>query len=288
MLSDMDLLDEPDIPQLPDWILDLDQRAEHRTTEHDGCAIQWRIWGEGPPLALLHGGHGSWRHWVRNIDTLAQHYRVMAVDLPSFGDSAIYMTEDLHDYARIVAQGATDLAGTDTPMRTAGFSFGSVIGSLMLKHFDQGVARHVMLGSPILGRTHPVTDRLKKWKGMPIPEHRAAAHANNVGELMLTGPDSVTDEATAIQMSHAEQARGMYRGLFRKLDVPADIAAWDGELTVIYGDRDAITCQHLDERRAKVAEIKPDAEFHVIPDTGHWVQYQAADAVHEIMLRRLA
>lgn len=281
----MDDLDEPDIPVLPDWIHALEARAETPVTRAGGIELQWRIWGEGEPLVLLHGGHGSWQHWVRNIEPLSEHFRVMAVDLPAFGDSDSYETDDLHDYAGLVAEGLDTLA-PGVPVRGAGFSFGSVIGSLMLKQVRAGVESWALLGSPILGGRTEVGARLRKWRGMPIPEHRAAAHAHNVGELMLTGPDSVTDEATAIQMAHAEKARGMFRGLFSKLDVPAELAGYEGELTVIYGDRDAIAGDHLDERRETIATLRPDAEFHVIPGAGHWVQYMAPDRVNDILLRR--
>lgn len=281
----LDDLDEPDIPMLPDWIHDLEARAETPVTRAGGVALQWHVWGEGRPVVLLHGGHGSWQHWVRNIEPLSRHFRVMAVDLPSFGDSDSYETEDLHDYAGLVAQGLGELAPGE-PVRGAGFSFGSVIGSLMLKQVAAGVESWALLGSPILGGRTEVGARLKKWRGMPIPEHRAAAHAHNVGELMLTGPESITDEATAIQMAHAEKARGMFRGLFSKLDVPAELAAFPGKLTVIYGERDSIAENHLEERAANIARVRPDAEFHVIPGAGHWVQYMAADPVNEILMRR--
>ena len=32
----------------------------------DGSLV-WRVWGSGPPLILLHGGYGSWTHWIRNV-----------------------------------------------------------------------------------------------------------------------------------------------------------------------------------------------------------------------------
>lgn len=291
MLSDdfdFDDDDIADIPSLPDWILDLEARAETPVTRTDGFGLQWHVWGEGRPLALLHGGHGSWMHWVRNVDALVgQGFRVMAVDLPSFGRSDTFHTEDLEDVARMVAGGLAELAPGES-VQMAGFSFGSVVGAITAKHVDAGVAHLAMLGSPLLGQRHSVGEDLAKWRGMPIPVHRAAAHAQNVGLLMLTGPDSVTDEATAIQMAHAELARGKHRGLFEKLDVPGDLSRMEGDLTVIYGSRDALTWRHLDERRENVARYKPGSEFHVIPDVGHWVQYQAADEVNEILSRRFA
>jgi alpha-beta hydrolase superfamily lysophospholipase len=50
----------------------------------------WHAWGpdNAPTFVLLHGGSGSWTHWIRNIEPLvAEGYRVLAVDLPGFGDS---------------------------------------------------------------------------------------------------------------------------------------------------------------------------------------------------------
>ena len=40
------------------------------------------------PLILLHGGHGSWEHWARNTDSLAQHFHVFVPDMPGFGESS--------------------------------------------------------------------------------------------------------------------------------------------------------------------------------------------------------
>src|SRR5712691_9914772 len=50
-------------------------------------AMVWRIWGEGPPLVLLHGASGSWTHWIRNVRPLAARFRVLVPDMPGYGDS---------------------------------------------------------------------------------------------------------------------------------------------------------------------------------------------------------
>src|SRR5713101_4198486 len=54
----------------------------------DGTMV-WRCWGGGPPLVLLHGGYGSWMHWIRNVPPLSRQFRVIAPDLPGLGESAI-------------------------------------------------------------------------------------------------------------------------------------------------------------------------------------------------------
>jgi pimeloyl-ACP methyl ester carboxylesterase len=43
--------------------------------------------GTGPPLVLLHGIGMSRRAWSPVIDVLAEHFDVIAVDLPDFGES---------------------------------------------------------------------------------------------------------------------------------------------------------------------------------------------------------
>ena len=61
---------------------------KERTPCGDG-SIVWRVWGAGEPLLLLHGGSGSWRHWVRNIEPLSRHFELWVPDIPGLGDSAM-------------------------------------------------------------------------------------------------------------------------------------------------------------------------------------------------------
>src|SRR5439155_143978 len=44
--------------------------------------------GSGPDLVLFHGGMGSWKHWIRNIEPLATRFTVHALDHPAYGASA--------------------------------------------------------------------------------------------------------------------------------------------------------------------------------------------------------
>jgi 2-hydroxy-6-oxonona-2,4-dienedioate hydrolase len=53
----------------------LDNLSNQSEIEVDGVKIVWREWGSGSPLVLLHGGSGSWNHWVKNIAFLVKHNR---------------------------------------------------------------------------------------------------------------------------------------------------------------------------------------------------------------------
>ncbi len=61
--------------------------AEMRTVTLDG--VTWRYWvaGSGPPLLLIHGFMGYSFSWRFNMQPLAQHFTVYAVDLPGTGFS---------------------------------------------------------------------------------------------------------------------------------------------------------------------------------------------------------
>lgn len=61
-----------DIAQAQQHIERLDAIAEHRSIAFmQGRAMRWRIFENGEPLVLIHGGHGSWLHWIRNIEALS-------------------------------------------------------------------------------------------------------------------------------------------------------------------------------------------------------------------------
>lgn len=61
--------------------------AEERVITIDG--VNWRYWfaGSGPPLLLIHGFMGYAFSWRFNMEPLAKHFSVYAMDLPGCGFS---------------------------------------------------------------------------------------------------------------------------------------------------------------------------------------------------------
>jgi pimeloyl-ACP methyl ester carboxylesterase len=55
---------------------------ELRELEVDGTASRFRVFGDGPPVVLVHGLSGSWRWWSAVAERLAERRRVSLLDLP--------------------------------------------------------------------------------------------------------------------------------------------------------------------------------------------------------------
>src|SRR5438093_3362521 len=61
---------------------------ESRTVTVDGINIHYVCGGSGPPLVLMHGlGSSAAVEFYYNLEPLAAHHRVLAIDLPGFGKS---------------------------------------------------------------------------------------------------------------------------------------------------------------------------------------------------------
>jgi len=75
---------------------------ESRWLKIDDHNIHYVEMGAGFPLLLLHGGANDWRGWEKNIEALAQHYRVIAPDIVGFGKSdkskSVYGIDDFVNY----------------------------------------------------------------------------------------------------------------------------------------------------------------------------------------------
>lgn len=130
----------------------LQSQAERITTPCGAGHMVWHAWGSGRPLVLLHGGSGSWTHWLRNIEPLvAVGRRVIAADLPGFGDSAVPATgSDADALPEPLQAGLAHIVG-DAAVDVAGFSFGGMTAGLWAQRFPARVARLVVVGAPGLG-----------------------------------------------------------------------------------------------------------------------------------------
>lgn len=264
----------------PEQAQALAARAEVRRTPCGDGDLVWHAWGRGAdPVVLLHGGAGSWTHWIRNIEALVRAgRRVLVPDLPGSGDSSAPPHGDDADaippwleagLARLVGAATIDLVG---------FSFGALVAGLLAAGHSARVRRLVLVGAPALGTGALRKVPLRSWRGEPPGPARDAIHRHNLGVFMLAGPASVDDLAVHLHGANVARDRMARRRLHQTDLLRRTLPALQCPIWGIWGEHDAL----YRDRLGVVADALPIApDFRgltVIPGAGHWVQYDAAEA----------
>jgi 2-hydroxy-6-oxonona-2,4-dienedioate hydrolase len=248
----------------------------------DGGMV-WRVWGAGPPLVLLHGGYGSWTHWIRNVLVLARRFTVIAPDLPGLGESATppepHTAEDL---AAIVVKGLEIVLPNDAAPHIAGFSFGGVLGGHVAAQLGDRLRALTIVGSNGLGLVRQPTALQRVPAGVSA-EDALAVHRHNLGALMIADPAKIDELAAYIQSENAPRGRVRSRRFSRADTLARALPLVKARLDGIWGARDATAYPYLDERAHVLRSFQPGARFEVIAGAGHWVQYEAAARFNSIL-----
>ena len=269
----------------------LHRRAERLETPCGTGPLVWHRWGptDGPPVLLLHGGSGSWTHWVRNIEALAQAgHAVWVPDLPGFGDSAA--PPDGHDADVLPAwleRGLQSLVG-DTPVQLVGFSFGALVAGLWADAWPSRVARLVLVGSPCLSAELLPPLDLRRWDAMPAGSARDAVHRHNLLQLMLEDEDSATALAVALHAANVERDRLRKRRLMLTDALLPLLPRLRCPLHGIWGARDVLFRHRLPMIGQALALAPGFESLALLPQAGHWAQFEAADAFNAALAQALS
>jgi pimeloyl-ACP methyl ester carboxylesterase len=275
--------------ELPSEALRVLASARRLATPCGDGEMVWHVWGDdrNEPLVLLHGGSGSWTHWIRNVEALAAAgRRVVVPDLPGFGDSARPPGgQDADSVAPAVAQALPAIVG-EAPVDVVGFSFGGLCGALMAASQPERVRRLVLVGAPGLG----LRDKrlpLRSWREQATEEGKLAAHRNNLGVLMLK-PENVDELAVALQAANVPRDR-MHRRRLALTDILAEtLPAIGCRVDAIYGEQDALYRDVLPGLREKLALAPTLGELVLVPGAAHWLQYEDAGGFQRALLGALA
>ncbi len=257
--------------------------AERMETPCGDGTMVWRRWGSGPPLVLLHGGYGSWMHWVRNVIPLSRRFTVYACDLPGLGESATPPEPWTADgLAAIVVDGLGIIVPHGERPHMAGFSFGGVIGGVAAAQLGDRLKAFTVVGSNGMGLERSPTP-LERVKPDATEEEEFATHRYNLNQLMIRDPDKIDELALYLQKTNHARARMRSRRFSRSGALVEALPKIKARLDGIWGERDATAYPHVDDRRRILQEVQPEARFTVIPGAGHWVQFEAADRFNEVM-----
>jgi len=267
-----------------EFIATLDHASTRHATPVGGGHIVWRSWGRGKPLVLLHGGTGSWMHWIRNVEPLARDRMVIVPDLPGSGESASpqppYSAES---FAAMLLQGLDAVIGSEAHFSIAGFSMGGLIAGYLAQQGGARVDALVLVGSTGMGGTRASMEPLKSWRRLPTDEAKRAIHRINLGILMIHDQERIDALAIEVQSRNAGLSRIRGKHVSHTGTLTNCLPGFAGRLAGIWGEHDPTAAPYLAERRERLQQLQPGAPFDIVPGAGHWVQYEA----YEIVNRRM-
>jgi pimeloyl-ACP methyl ester carboxylesterase len=272
----------------PALIETLENTATRRTTPVGDGDLVWRIWGNGEPLLLLHGGTGSWMHWMRNVEDLARDYMLLVPDIPGSGESASpKLPTDVEKVAAALLAGIDAIIGPQRRFAIAGFSMGGLISGFVTRLAGERVATLVLVGAVGTTARRGTMAPMKSWRRLPTDDAKREAHRTNLEILMVRDPKTIDEPALYMQFRNAERSRVRGKHINPTGDLSTTLPAFKGRLASIWGEHDATAGPYLYERRDKLEQFKPGSTFDVIPGAGHWVQYEAPDAFNRLLRMRL-
>jgi pimeloyl-ACP methyl ester carboxylesterase len=277
----------------PDWRT-IDWR-EHR---HDLIVHGRRLryvdmgTGEGPPVVFVHGLSGNWQNWIENIPRVARERRVLALDLPGFGQS-----EKPADKVSMSAYGRTVEAFADAlglgEVVLVGNSMGGFVSAETAIQFPGRVERLVLVSAvgitmstlrrePVMawGRVAMIAGaRSAAEKRMAIVRPRLR-HA--VYSTIMRHPTRIAPEMLW------ELSEGAGRSIFRHaLEAMLDYDFRDrlGEIRaptlIVWGEEDMLVpVKDADEFERQI----PNARKVVLEDTGHVAMLERPPTFNKLLL----
>lgn len=273
-----------------EYVENLIARAEIVKTPSGDGDMEWQVWGTDTgktPLLLLHGGFGSWTHWMANVEALSKDRLIVTCDMPGLGNSASVLGAVTPDNeAGPIIAGLDAVFGKAAAFDLAGFSFGGMIGARVAKAVGKRVRTYVAVGASGFGDLHVRVVGTEIPKGSMSDQEKNDIHRRNLGLLMLYDKHCIDALAIYTHRQNIARARVRSRPLSLGSHLIEALPDVNARLGGIWGVHDATGGgrEQLLKRRDIFAAYQPDVPFVIIEDTGHWVMYEAPDEFNAALL----
>ena len=254
----------------------------------DDTTVCWRIWGKGQPIIFLHGGYGSWRHWIKQVTYLSKDYQILVPDMPGFGESSDLKSDhtpeniSLNLYQTFRKLNIIDLDN----INLVGFSFGGLIsGHLSYQFLKKGIElKNLILVGPggTGARRGPMREMVRRTPEMSF-EEILRAHSENLKILMIHNPKYIDMLSLYIQLKNTNNHRLKSRPISATNTLIKILEKQNIIPYLIFGEKDATVGPYLEERISIFRAACKDIRIHVEIGAGHWIMYEKPDNFNKLI-----
>ena len=249
--------------------------------------------GSGPAVVLLHGGGpgaSGVSNYVRNIDALAEHYRVIVPDLPGYGRSGKHIDQrDPFGHLGDTVRGLLDALELPSA-HLVGNSYGGAAALRLALDSPGRVDRMVLMGPGGVGTTRSLPTvglrSLLSYYGGEGPSR--AKLATFIRRYLVHDGAAVPDEMIDARYQASVDPEVVANPPLRRPSGPsAPRTLWRMDFTrdrrlprlatrtlVIWGAADKV---NHPRGGLALATTMPDCDLLMVARTGHWVQWERAD-----------
>jgi pimeloyl-ACP methyl ester carboxylesterase len=261
----------------------------------DGRRVNVVDLGSGSPVVFIHGLSGSWQNWLEQLPVFAREHRVIAFDLPGFGESEMPREKiTISGYGRFVEAVLDELGASSAAV--VGNSMGGFIGIELAIRFPQRVERLALVSAAGLSIEYlrneralsvlsTLDARLSAYSGWLASRSDALARRPGARRMIFGivahRPDLLPGPLVA------EQVRGSGKpGFVPALDALTDYPIRDrlGEIAcptlIVWGSGDKLVpARDADE----FARLIPNSRKVVWPETGHVAMLERPAAFNALL-----
>ena len=266
---------------------------KHTLTHNGSTVAYWSYHDDAKPvIVMVHGFRGTHHGLTRIIEQLPE-YRIIVPDLPGFGASEPLKSQHtLSAYTAFLHDFITQLQ-LDRPPILLGHSFGSIIASHYAADHAEMINKLILInpiGAPALKGPKAVMTQLAifyYWLGRKLPAKASHAwlSAPPIVKIMSVTMAKTKDKPTLDYIHHqhlthfSSFANPTVVAEAFQTSVSHDVRQIAERITtptlLIAGERDDITA--LPKQKELAARIN-GAALVVIPDVGHLIHYETAEA----------
>ena len=236
--------------------------------------------GAGPPLAILHGLFGSGRNWASIAQRLAEHHRVIAIDLRNHGASPWAETMDYREMADDVR--STLRGRGHDRFSLLGHSLGGKVA--MVAALEDGAAIERLIVVDIAPVAYAVR-HLGYAQAMRQLDLAAIKRRSDADAALAPAIPDAAERAFLLQNLVLEDGRARWRlnleaierEMPRLVDFPAmpPGRAYQGPALFIAG---SLSDYLRPEYEPTIRGLFPNAEIANIDNAGHWVHAEQPTA----------